>query len=217
MINKIKKYVEQIFENKPKSKKVNELKDELIANLIEKYNDLLKEKSEDEAYNIVIASIGDIDELISDMDGDVDTNNNYVQAYQNKKAKYIAISIMLYILSIVPVIYFGEAWDNGVLGVIIMFIMIAIATGLLAYISISKPRYVKENDTLVEEFKEWNHQKKRVKTIKSTVLSAYWLFIVSIYFIISFAFTTWPYSWIIFIIGAAIHQVIKAVFEMKGE
>jgi hypothetical protein len=217
MIKKIRNYVEQIFEDKPKSKKISELKEELIANLTEKYNDLLKEKGEEEAYNIVIASIGDIDELISDLNGDVNNTNTYNVEYQNRRAKYIAIAVMLYILSIVPAIYFEEAWGEAEIGAIMMFIMVAIATGLLVYIGASKPKYLKANDTLVEEFKEWKSHKNQNKRIKSAILSAFWLSIISLYFILSFVFSIWSYSWIIFIIGAAMSQVIKALFEIRGE
>jgi uncharacterized membrane protein len=216
MINKIKNYVEEIFEDKPKSKKINDLKDELTANLIEKYNDLLKEKSEDEAYNTVIASIGDIDELINDLE-DTNIDNSYIQEYQNKKAKYIAIAVMLYILCVVPVIYFSEAWGNALLGVIMMFTMIAIATALIVYVCASKPKYTRENDTLVEEFKEWKASKNTQKRLMSAILSAFWLSVIATYFILSFIFSIWSFSWIIFIVAASLHQVIKAIFELRGE
>lgn len=215
MIIKIRNYVDHIFEGKPKTKKILELKDELVTNLIEKYNDLLKEKTDEEAYNIVIASIGDIDELISELNESVDTNSEYMQRYQNKKAKYIAISVMLYILSILPVIYFEEALGYGEFGVMIMLTMVAIATGLLVYVGVSKPKYLKQNDTIVEEFKEWNSQNKQQDKVKLAIVSSVWLFIVALYFVLSFTFYNWHYSWVIFVIGAAINQIINAIFEMR--
>ena len=39
---KIKEYVEELFENTPKNKKSMEFKEELLANLLEKYNDLVE-------------------------------------------------------------------------------------------------------------------------------------------------------------------------------
>jgi uncharacterized membrane protein len=215
MIIKIRNYVDHIFEGKPKTKKILELKDELVTNLIEKYNDLLKEKTDEEAYNIVIASIGDIDELISELNESVDMNSEYMQRYQNKKAKYIAISVMLYILSILPVIYFEEALGYGEFGVMIMLTMVAIATGLLVYVGVSKPKYLKQNDTIVEEFKEWNSQNKQQDKVKLAIVSSVWLFIVALYFVLSFTFYNWHYSWVIFVIGAAINQIINAIFEMR--
>ena len=65
MVNKIRAYIEHEFADVPESKKVIELKEELIANLIEKYNEqLLHGKTEEEAYNAVIAGLGDLSELV---------------------------------------------------------------------------------------------------------------------------------------------------------
>lgn len=218
MIKKIRNYVEQIFEEYPKTKKARELKDELVANLIEKYNDLLaQEKSEEDAYNIVIASIGDINELIGDLDK---TNNEsliYIMNERKKNAKYIATAIMLYIVSVVPVIYFDMAWGNDEIGVIMMFFIVAIATGLLVYVGVSKPKNFGDKEVGVREFTKFSSTKKHQNYIRSTILSAFWVSILAIYFIISFAFESWAYSWIIFIVGIAINQIIIAVFEMRGE
>ncbi len=52
---KIKEYVEDLFENAPKNKRTMEFKEELLANLLEKYNDLVESGVEREvAYNKVI-------------------------------------------------------------------------------------------------------------------------------------------------------------------
>lgn len=217
MIKKLRSYVEQIFDEYPKTKKISELKDELLANLIEKYNDLLSQgKSEEDAYDNVIASIGDINEIINDLN-----NTGHMNTYDNitrkKNAKYTAVAVMMYILSVVPVIYFEEAWGNGELGVILMFTMVAIATGIIVYANMSKPKYSKVDDTIVEEFKEWKHKKSEKNTVMGAVMSAFWSLIVVIYLGLSFVFDIWAYSWIIFIIGFSISQIIKAIFELKGE
>ena len=41
MVNKIRAYIDHEFAGVPEGKKVNELKEELTANLIEKYNEQL--------------------------------------------------------------------------------------------------------------------------------------------------------------------------------
>jgi len=210
MIEKLKKYVDDLFEDAPATKKARELKDELLANLIEKYNDLISAgKGEEEAYNIVVAGIGDLNELISNLkEGNVLSPE---QEYKERKrsAKFIAAAVMLYILSIVPVILKGN--------VALMFVFVAVATGILIYSNASKPRYFKEDETLVEEFKEWKSRKSRKNYLKNSIISAMWTLIVAIYLVVSFAFGIWAYSWIIFIIGAALSQVVKAVFELKED
>lgn len=59
-----KDYVNELFENESKSRRTDEFKEELLANLLDKYYDLLESKVDDEiVYNKVISSIGNIDDL----------------------------------------------------------------------------------------------------------------------------------------------------------
>ena len=63
MNEKIRVYVNNLFEGAPNTKKANDLKDEIISNANDKYNDLISEgKSEQEAYEKVTADIGNVDE-----------------------------------------------------------------------------------------------------------------------------------------------------------
>jgi uncharacterized membrane protein len=219
MIKKLKNYVEDLFEGYSKTKKVKELKDELIANLIEKYNDLLaKGLSEKEAYETVIDGIGDISELVDNLEESNVLNPTYNQRYREKRAKYIAIAVMLYIVSVIPVISFSLLGEfASIMGVVIMFVIVALATGLIIYTGALKPKYFKENETLVEEFKEWKSHKNHHDVFEKSITSAIWTFVVAIYLIISFIFGIWAYSWIIFIIGAAINQIIKAIFDLRSD
>lgn len=219
MINKLKNYVEKLFEGYKNTKKIKELKDELIANLIEKYNDLLaKGQTEKKAYETVIDGIGDISELVDNLEESSVLNPNYYQKYREKRAKYIAIAVMMYIGSVIPVIAFSLLGElANILSVVLMFIIIAVATGLIIYTGASKPKYYKEDETIVEEFKEWKALKSHRATFERSIISAIWTFIVAIYFIASFLFTIWSYSWIIFIIGAAITQIIRATFDLRSD
>ena len=218
MNKKIKNYVNDIFDEYPKTPKVYELKDELIVNLTEKYDDLLKKgRSEEEAYNIVIAGIGDISELIANLQESNVLNPVYNLKEQKKSAMYLSVAIMLYILSVIPVILIGYYVGDSVIGVAMMFVMVALATGIIVYRGSIKPKYLKENETLVEEFKEWKSRKGRKDSLQGAITSAMWSFIVVLYFIISFAFGIWYISWVIFIIGGAIAQIIKAIFELRSE
>ena len=57
-----------MFENAPQTNRPRELKEELLANLMDKYNDLISSgKREEEAFNITISGIGDIDELVREL------------------------------------------------------------------------------------------------------------------------------------------------------
>ncbi len=65
MKNKIKDYIDLIFADAPDCAKTREIKEEMYANVSDRYDDLIKEgKSEAAAYNISISGIGDISELV---------------------------------------------------------------------------------------------------------------------------------------------------------
>ena len=66
MNEKLRHYIDDLFANAPSTVRAVELKEEMYQNLMDKYNDLINEgKSEESAYNIAVASIGDVDSLIT--------------------------------------------------------------------------------------------------------------------------------------------------------
>ena len=208
---KIEEYVDELFENAPNNKKTMEFKEELLANLLEKYNDLVESGMDREAaYNKVVGSIGNIDDLFED-DAIKETKES---SDKKKYARNIAIAVMMYILCPVSVIL-SDVWGNETLGIVIMFVLIAAATGLIIYTNMSRPKYNKQDDTIVEEFKEWQSTKssnyRAYKSIKSAITSI----TVVVYLLVSFlTFQGWI-TWIIFLIGGAVEKAVKAYFEMK--
>ena len=208
---KIEEYVDELFENAPNNKKTMEFKEELLANLLEKYNDLVESGMEREAaYNKVVGSIGNIDDLFED-----DAIKETKEISDKKKyARNIAIAVMMYILCPVSVIL-SDVWGNETLGIVIMFVLIACATGLIIYTNMSRPKYNKQDDTIVEEFKEWQSTKssnyRAYKSIKSAITSI----TVVVYLLVSFLTFQWWITWVIFLIGGAVEKAVKAYFEMK--
>ena len=218
MNEKLRNYIEFLFEDAPKTKEVIELKEEMLQNLIDKYNDLVSEgKSNEAAYNIATASIGDVNDLIEQLKN----RPTYQQGFEKemleskkRSALLTSIAVMLYIMSVIPVMLLGEI-GTGILGVVIMFVMIAIATGLIIYNSMSKPKYLKKDQTVVEEFKAWKANSVEKNALYKSICGAMWSIIVVIYFIISFMTMAWHITWVIFLIGSAIQGIIHAIFELK--
>jgi hypothetical protein len=214
----IRNYVESLFVNAPLTRKAVELKEEMIQNLTDKYKDLVAEgKTPEAAYNIAIAGIGDVSGLLKELERD-GVNPEVMAAAREKTAMRTAIAVMMYILSVVPLIVLGALIHNTaapIIGLIIMFLLIAAATGLLIYNNMSKPTYVKEDDTMVEDFRKWQSDSKDEKSLRSSVSSAVWALIVAIYFIVSFMTGAWFISWVIFIVGAAVQAIINIIFTVK--
>ncbi len=205
MEDKIKNHVNELFENAPKTKNTVELRQEIIANLMEKYHDLIKNgATESEAYNIVINSIGDVDELIKG-DG---ASSDGVDTLTKKNALLKAISVVLYITCALPIIVLS-VYGQPILGLVFLFVFVAVATAIQVYISATRPKYEKVDDTLVEEFKEWKETNKGRKERKNAYSGILWALIVALYFIISFATGAWFVTWVIFVIGGAIESIIS--------
>lgn len=217
MNERIKTHVDSLFEGAPQSRKVQELKEELLGNLNSKYDDLISDGfTPDDAYRTVIAGIGDVSELVRQIQNESAFNSNYSTADRKRSALFVSIAVGLYILSPVSVIFFGGVLGEGVIGVILMFILIALATGILIYNSMTRPKYVKEDETIVEEFKQWKSETSEKRRLRNSISAILWPLIVIVYLAFSFGFGAWAFSWIIFIIGVFIEGVIKLIFELKG-
>lgn len=216
MNKRIKRYVDNLFKDAPRTRRIYELKEEILSNTNDNYNDLIEMGLDEEsAYNKAVSNIGNIEELIQD-------NYNFIQEekeYQKKSALLIAISVTLYILCPVPVIILGTIGGEilPVIGVVFLLAMIAVATGILIYNSNTKPKYIDTNDELYEEFKEWKYEREEGRSGERYVLSVVNSLTVAIYFLISFYYGNWEVSWVIFLIGGAIKQIIRAYFDLKGE
>ena len=68
MEEKLKKYIENLFRNAPGSDRTKEIMEDMIANNTEKYNDFVSGgMDEKQAYECVIAGLGDMEELFREL------------------------------------------------------------------------------------------------------------------------------------------------------
>lgn len=213
-MRKIENYVEELFKNVRPTREIIELKEELILDLTDKYSDLLKEgKKEEQAYKEVISGIGNIDELLKGYNiKEFYTSNKYRQ----KTALVVSICVGIYILTLVGIIISEECFHApDYITVSILFIFGGIATCILIYYFLSIPKYKKQEETLVEDFKEWKIAKDKNKEIKKAISSILWTLIVIIYLLLNFLFDAWHITWIVFLIGALIDEVVKLIYKLK--
>ncbi len=214
MDDKLRRYIDGLFNEVPQTKNVVELKEEMLQNLKEKYMDLLEEgKTEEAAFNIAIAGIGDINELVGEM-----KNVKRVavtSADKQRSAMLTSIAVMLYILSIVPILIFlgnpGFLF-NGIIGFILM---ITFGTGILIYNGMTKPKFSNLEGTMVEEFKEWKTRKDDRRATRLSVSVALWSILLALYFIVSFSTFAWHITWVIFVIGVAVEALINIFISIR--
>lgn len=212
---KIRAYVDELFAGSTPSRKSVELKEEMIQNLTEKYNDLIAEgKTPEAAYNIAIAGIGDISDLLRDLEKDT-VHPEIMTAARQKSAMLISVAVGLYILSVIPIAVLSALYPRGWMpGLILMFLFIAAGTGLLIYNGMTKPRFRRE-DTMVEEFKQWQTGNREEMTLRKAIGSALWTITVVIYIIVSFTTGYWHMTWLIFLVAVAVQAIINAAFAFK--
>lgn len=218
MNEKLRAYVEELFKNAPKTKQAVEIKEEILRNSIDRYNDLIKEgRTPEAAYNISVAGIGDVSHLIDSMIAPVSSSGytkEEIAANEKKRTLLLAVSVMLYILSVIPIIICDELGAPEFLGVTLFFVIIAVATALIIYRNGIRLRYDKSDGTVVEDFKEWNRDTKERRSLISAVNGAIWALTLVAYFLVSFLTGAWYISWLIFIIGGAVTGIVKAIFDL---
>lgn len=211
-MDKIRKYVEELFEEVPNNKRNKELSEELIYDLNDKYSDLIaKGIKEDEAYQTVISGIGDIQQLFDISSGTINSAKE-----RKTSALVVSISVGFYFLSLIALIVLSEIGLPDYISASTFFGIAGIATCILIYYFASRPKYIKKDDNLVENFKEWKITTDKNKEIRNAVSGILWLFTTIIYFIISFMFSLWYISWVIFIIAAMIEVIIDLIFKITG-
>lgn len=220
MNEKLRVTVERLFVDAPKTRRARELQEELLGNLNEKYNDLVAQGiSEEEALKNVINGIGDVDELIRGLkDTDV-MDYSEVQRQRKKTAKVVTSALAIMVLGVLLLILGVAVLDwNPVVMAVIMIAFIVAGCCMLIYHFLSHPKYIKADDTLVEEFKQWKASTSRNERLRKSISSILWLVTVIVYFLIGFLMPgTWMFSWIIFLIAAVVESIIKLSFELREE
>lgn len=220
MEDKLRAHMDHLFRDVPTTKKSVELKEEILQNLIDKYHDSIAEgKSEEAAYNIAVASVGDISELLQSLKentGTTDpTQSEEYRQWKKRSAILIPVAVMLYILCVTPPIIIDALGMNEAIGACGLFLFIGIATALIIYNNMTKPTAPKMDDTMVNEFKEWKTTQDSKKRARKSINSALWSIIVVIYFLVSFTTGAWYITWVLFLMGAAAESIVKAIFELK--
>lgn len=221
MNEKIKNYVDLLFEDVPRSQKANELRNEILSNLNDRYEALIAEgKTENEAYGLAVAELGNVDELIKDLMPDKEMQER-VNAERKRKAFFTSIAIFMYIIScaLFPLLDMLDINEN--ISITVFFLIVGFATGLLIYVNMSTPvdllPYLKSTDNDFDiNYQSWNTKSSSAHFMRS-VENFFRLLVVILYFGISFSTGAWQSTWLIFLAGAAIWQGIKLIMLYRNE
>jgi len=212
MEERLQKHISILFQNMPQDDNTEEIKAEFTQNLIDKYHDLLAEgKDPETAFSLTVASIGNINDLFPN---DNIPTQTMVDKQKKRSALLTAGAIMLYILCVLPPIItdmFGSQYY--VVGAALMFVMVAVATGMLIYNHMTKYKPA-QNENMVNDFKQWQSGRPSKNTVKRQVSCIVWCVIIIAYFVVSFLTGAWYITWLLFIVGVLVNQIVNLCLSL---
>ena len=194
-------YIDLLFAG---SQDQDDMKQEILQNTLDRYDDLISQgKSPEAAYRLAISGIGDIQEVLGSAApspapcpapapaGDAKTAGG--------KRWMRAMAIALDICCVIPVIALGGIGD-GIIGVCLMFLLIAAATVLM----ILSPESAEEK---AQEEKRKEKQTPLEKTLNTVTLA--------VFLVLSFVTGAWHITWLIWPILGAVKGIIHACMDLK--
>ena len=206
MYDRLRNYLDQLFADAPQNERTYDLKEEMLQNLIDKYEDLLDAgKPEEVAYGLAISSIGDVSALFEELGGTEPKKEQSTASNRTRSAIFIAVAVMGYILCALPSILI----PGDVIGPALTLIMIALSTGLLIYNGIT-------NDKKTPEERRAERKEKPESPLYKAISGVLWTVMIIGYLALSFYTSAWYITWLVFPITGAIDGMIKACFDLKG-
>lgn len=135
-----------------------------------------------------------------------DTKEMNKDEIRRKSANEISTSIFIYIASIAVFIVIVSSTNiDVILSVGLLLIACAYATARIIKGCMSMPKEEPKVEKVI------NEKKEILKSIKCII----WCLITAIYIILSFATMAWYITWVLFIIGAVITEIVKLCFLLK--
>ncbi|WP_017470444.1 permease prefix domain 1-containing protein [Amphibacillus jilinensis] len=185
-------YLDNMFSRLPKTPELEQVKQDLLVNMQDKYEALIREGStENEAIGIVIAEFGNIDEIIEELGYQQSqpeqglprfTDQEIEQfIFENRKAgKKIGLGVSMIIIGVALFIfmnlYVGGQMILGlptgltdVLGLIPLFILLTVAIGLFIYTGSRLDQYKK----FANDFELTPAQRHRLETSQQVFAKVY--------------------------------------------
>ena len=219
MRDRLIQYVELLFAAAPNS---TEIKQEILQNTLDRYDDLLAQgKTPEAAYQLAISGIGDINEILGNPAAETYTYSNTYQdaslvtrsAYQDEEAqarsrKYRAIAIAMYILSAIPLFILSE-FGAATLGLCLTIGLVAAGTYT---IMLAKKDDLEETETQSVTVEPAVSARKQLRESIGSFIGVLGL---AAYLIISFWTHAWYITWIIFPLIGCVRGLVNAILDLK--
>ena len=217
MRNKLICYVESIFEGLPDSSQLSQLREEILQNTLDRYDEeCAKGVSETVAYNVAVMSIGDVDELLADY-------RPQKKEKRGSRRVFVAIAVALYILCVVPLFVCDALGWPDALGLCLMFVIIAVATAMIVLSGGRKnePRRAQPQPAAQQAqpvpAEPEQFETTSARTLRAVLTPLYWVATVLIFLWAGFQ-GYWHIAWVIFLAAAGLADMIGGiVYMVKGK
>lgn len=136
-----------------------------------------------------------------------------LESFQKMRYLRIVISVVLYIVSVLPLIIMGvmEANETYIITMVSLLLLIAaISTTNLVSSELKHGSYIK----ILEEG-DYTVKAKRNSKKMEKIDSIYWLVITAIYLTISFLTARWDLTWLLYVIAGIIYAIIYIIVADK--
>ncbi len=223
MTDKIKAHIDRLLQDAPKTRRIEEMREELLSGCLDKYEDLTASGvSPEEAFASVISGIGDVDELIKSLSKENVFDPAQAEKRRQKKAILIGCAIMIYVFAFISLVIFSEVLHLDDLAILPFFTLGGIGTAILIYAFMTQnpPKYEKREDTIVEEVKvnmnEGSTQSSKESRLRAAASSSLWSLIVLVYLSLGFLFGWWHPAWVLFPFGVCLQSLLNAALAAPG-
>ena len=201
MRERLIEYIDGLFSGAALNMRNAEIKEEILQNTLEHYDDLLSEgKSEQEAYDAVIQGIGDVRPLV-EPDGSAvsaeaapESQPSAPETAADETHPGLRGAVggiwMLFTALYLLISFTTHAWH-------ITWILFLIAPAVINIL----------NAVL--------DAKSRPGSGRGAAIAALWLLTTALYFVLSFATGAWRLTWILFLIAGAATGLVSAIYDWK--
>lgn len=115
-MDRLTAYVEQLFSKQPKTKEMQDLKEEILSNLLLKQQDLIEQgKTEQEAFLLAKQDLTSVESLLPDV------QEIYINRYKTECIQNVFIASILFSILTIPLLLV-QLWPVSVLALFIMLI-----------------------------------------------------------------------------------------------
>lgn len=213
MEQELRAYVNALFEQAPNSSRTIEVREEIYANVLERYNDLLKSGTPPaQAYELAKSSIGNIQDIFQSLQEPATTDLE-AQKMRKHRSIFLSIGMGCWVLAGGSIAIFSM-FGLVPVGLILMFVFAAIALAFTVYAATAyknspASQYAGVPNDEVEQFQQWKAEKISGERRSKRYSGPFWLLVTVVYFLVSFSTGAWQITWLIWIIGAAVEKLIE--------